>query len=492
MRSFIPLLIMLGITTATIAEVPEIEVVQVSQYRPEKPATDLVVLMPDQLGPGTTLESLLTAVDAHAPQVIQAVARAEEVRAQQLVATGVFDPVLAADYKGRMTGFYGGQIADVSLSQRLSGLNAEVYSGYRISRGSFPIYEDVNFTNRGGEIRAGARFALLRGRETDPERNRLSNARIKAAAADQTASAQIIGIRAAAMEAYVDWLYAESVRLVYSELYDIANIRDQAIARAVAEGQLATITKDENRQLLLARQSQKINAEQRAMEQALRLSIYLRSQDGQPLRPSFGQGSELPQANPYGGWTQEELLRRTLEARPDFVALNLELKALVADERLASNDMQPDLDLVYEIERDLGDGSQTRMGTDHKVGLNLNVPLRFSRARGALAGAQARIKAARADLRLRQDQASLALQANEAAIVATEQQLQIGVSEVEVARVLREAEERRYLAGASDVFRLNAQETALANSKLRVLSAQRNHDLLLVGFYQITGHLWFN
>jgi len=35
------------------------------------------------------------------------------------------------------------------------------------------------------------------------------------------------------------------------------------------------------------------------------------------------------------------------------------------------------------------------------------------------------------------------------------------------------------------------QETARANSKLRVSDAQRNHDLLLVEFYRTTGTLWF-
>lgn len=484
---------------AAVADDGAIEIIELSSYQSDLFADDQTVLLaepqmkgvePEQVQ-GTTLRSLLAAVEAHAPQVIQASARADAVRARELIATGVFDPVLSADYDGRMTGFYGGQVADVAVRQRLSGLNAEVYSGYSLSRGRLPVYEDQYLTNRGGEIRAGARIALWRGRAVDPQRTRLANARINTAAADQTANAQIIGINAAAMEAYVDWLYAESVRLVYAELYDIALTRDIAIAKAVAAGQLATITKDENRQLLLARQSQKINAEQRAMEQALRLSVFFRDSRGQPVRPVFGNLAVVPQFNPYLDRTIEELLRQTLDGRPDLVALRLQIDVLLADERLAKNDLQPDLALSYEVRRDFGDGSETRMGTDHKVGLNLNVPIRFSRARGALAEVSANIKAARADLRLRQDQAALALQANQAALVATEQQLQIGVNEVEVAQALREAEEVRYLAGASDVFRLNAQETALANSKLRVLSAQRNHDQLLVGYYNITGQLWF-
>lgn len=473
--------------------VDDIEIIAISQLSQGKANSAVPAQMGNQTqsSNGTSLQDLLTALERYAPQIIKAQARSEAVQANQLIAAGNFDPVLTARYDGRMTGFYGGQVADVAIRQRLSGLNAEVYSGYSISSGRFPIYEDQYLTNGVGEIRAGAKLALLRGRETDPLRTQAFNARLNAAAAEQTAEAQTISITASAMAAYVEWLYAENVQAVYSELLDIAEVRDRAIARAIAAGQLATITRDENRQLLLARQGQTINAAQKAMEQAVYLSIYLRDQDGNPMQPLYGRQAGVPQTNPYIALTKDEVLRRTLDRRPDLISLRLGLEALTATETLAENDLQPDLALTYEVRRDFGDGSETRAGTDHKVGLNLSVPIQFSRARGAIAAARAEIKAARAELRLRQDQVALALQANEAALTATEQQLAIGISEVEVARSLRTAEEARYLAGASDVFRLNAQETALANSNLRVLGAQRNHDLLLVEYYRTTGQRWF-
>jgi len=440
---------------------------------------------------GTSLQDLLKALKVYAPQIIQAQARSEVVQAQQLVASGGFDSMLSGSYNGRMTGFYGGQVADVAVRKRLRGINAEVYSGYSISSGRLPVYEDQYLTNSDGELRIGAKFALWRGRSTDPLRTAEFNARVKAEAAIQTATAQTINITAAAMTAYVDWLYAENVRAVYEELLEIAEVRDEAINKAVSSGQLASITRQENRQLLLARQGQTINAAQKAMERAVYLSVYLRGQNGNPMPPVYGQQAGVPQHNPYLLLSKNEVVRRTLEGRPDIVALRLDLEALTATETLAENDMQPDLDLVYEARRDFGDGSETRAGTDHKVGLNLSMPIEFTAARGALAAARAEIKAARAELRLRQDRVALALQANQAALVATEQQLAIGTAEVEVARRLQSAEETRYLAGASDVFRLNAQETALANSNLRVLDAQRNHDLLLVEYYRTTGLLWF-
>lgn len=440
---------------------------------------------------GTALTTLLQSVEFHAPQVMQAQAAAEAAAARETIAAAPFDPVLSGRYDGRMTGFYGGQVGDVEVRQRLEGLNATVYGGYSISRGRLPVYEDEYLTNRGGEVRAGARFALLRGRETDPLRVALSNARLATQSAEQKAQLRILDIKAAAMQAYVRWLYAENTLAVYSELLTIAQVRDDAIQKAIEAGQLASITREENRQLLLARQSQKIRAEQMAMQAAMGLAIYLRDQNGEPMTPRFGTEAYLPQQNPFRRFTVEEMSRRTLDGRPDFIALSLDIEQLKTSERLAENDLQPNLDLKYEFRRDFGDGSPTREGTDHKVGLNFNLPIELSRARGTRSELMARIKAARAELRLLGDEVGLALRANQMGIVATEQQLEIGRSEVAIAESLQRAEESRYLAGASDVFRLNVQETALANSKLRVLNAQRDHDLLLVEFFAVTGELWF-
>lgn len=478
---------------STAVSLDDIDVVSVSPESYAATAVALVAQTPKASRPdgGTTLDELMRSVELHAPQVIQAQAAAEAAAARETIAAAPFDPILDGRYDGRMTGFYGGQVADVSITQRLEGMNATLYGGYSISSGRLPIYEDEYLTNRGGEIRAGARFALLRGREIDPQRVALSNARLATQSAEQKAALRILDIKSAAMQAYVSWLYAENTRLVYDELYTIALVRDEAIQKAIAAGQLASITREENRQLLLARQSQKIRAEQLAIQAAMNLAIYLRDGDGDPRPPAFGMQATVPQQNPFRLNTIEEVSRQTLEGRPDFVALGLDINQLQARERLAENDLQPNLELKYEYRQDFGAGSPTREGADHKVGLNFNVPIELSRARGSRSEVIAEIKAARAELRLLQDQVGLALRANQAGIVATEQQLRIGESEVEIAEALQRAEEARYLAGASDVFRLNVQETALANSKLRVLNAQRDHDLLLVQYFAITGQFWF-
>ncbi len=480
----------LGVSFAA-ATSDELEVIEVVAL---KAKSDVVAF---QAGPNASggdridINVLMRSVEQFAPQVIAAQADAEAVASRQLGASAAFDPVLNGRYDGRMTGFYGGQVGDVEVRQRLQSVNATVYGGYSLSSGRLPVYEDEFLTNQGGEIRAGVRFALLRGREVDSARTGLLTARLAANEASEKAAMQLQSIKAQAIEAYVYWLYAENTLGVYKELLEIAEQRDVAIRRAIAAGQLASITQEENRQLVLARQSQKFRAERQAFQAAATLALYLRDDAGNPLQPAAASAAQVPQIDPYRDYAVEELVERTLAQRPDFNAARYTVEQLRAKQRLAENDMQPDLDFKYEVRHDFGDGSPTRTGTDHKVGLNLNVPIFFARARGESNEAQAELKALRARVRLMQDQVGLALRANNVALIATEQQLEIGKSEVEIAQSLREAEEARYLAGASDIFRLNAQETVLANSKLRVLAAQRDHDLLLAEFFSITGKLWF-
>lgn len=441
--------------------------------------------------PATTLLRLLESVELHAPQIIRVRAAVDVAEAKELIATSGFDPVLSAKYSNRLSGFYGGQVADVNITQRLNGLNADIYGGYSVSNGSLPVYEDQLLTNSGGEFRAGARFSLLRGRETDPERTKLATARLGTEQATNAAEADVIAIKAGAIAAFVDWLYVERVRAVYQELYTIAETRNVAIEKAISAGQLASITRDENQQLLLARRSQLLKSEQDTLEARARLSLFLRDQNGQPQGPVLGQQSGIPQNDPYLTASVEERLRQVLDARPDLTALRFELQALATRERLANNDLQPELDFTYEVRRDLGNGLDRRSGTDHKVGLEFKLPLEFARARGEGAALRAQIKALKAEIRLREDRTALALSANQQGLIATQQQVQVGSSEIKIAETLRVAEERRYLAGTSDVFRLNAQETALANSQFRLLRAQRDHDTLLIEFYRITGQLWF-
>lgn len=131
----------------------DIEIIPVAESSYTAVAVKSIAQVAAQVvGPGgTTLDLLMKSVEVHAPQVIQAQASAEAAVARETIAQAPFDPILNGSYDGRMTGFYGGQVADVSVSQRLEGINATVYGGYSISAAHCQFYEDEYLTNGGGE-----------------------------------------------------------------------------------------------------------------------------------------------------------------------------------------------------------------------------------------------------------------------------------------------------------------------------------------------------
>lgn len=446
--------------------------------------------MPGAAGTGTTLRALFESVERHAPQVLAAQAEVEAAQAKALEALGAFDTKLDGLYFGRATGFYGGQIGEVKASRRLEDSNIELFGAYSLSGGTFPIYEDDFKTNRFGEVKVGGRAALLRGREIDNDRIKRRNTQLGIAQAGEAAAATLITIRADAATAYVNWLYQERLYNAQSDLRTIAENRQQLLERAVKAGQQAEITLDENRQLILARQSAVLRADQaRARAQAL-LSLYLRGEDGEPQQPTLGPQTEVPDSDPFVANPAPEIATRVADARPDLLAMRLKLSQLDNQRRLAENDRQPTLDFKYEIHQDIGNGSPTREGTDHILGLDFSVPLERRAARGREAQATAQIKALRADLRLIEDQILAALVANQVVLTRTRDQILLSEREIKIAARLREAEETRYINGASDIFRLNTQESLLASSRIRLIEAQRVHELALVEYFRITGTLW--
>jgi len=439
---------------------------------------------------GTSLLALFESVERHMPLVEVARADLAAQRAAILTATAPFDLRLKVDYYGRATGFYGGQNVNTSLAKRLENYGAEVYGGYRIGNGgdrAFPIYEDVFRTNGFGELKAGARVSLLRGRETDKFRTDLQNARITGRKAIEDYRASVLSIKADAAEAYLEWLYWVRVERVYANLLKIAQARQVAVQKSVDAGQLPAIALSENQQLITGRQATLLDVQQSLLSARMALSLFLRDQQGQVIDPIFGRGAGFADLRPFAARQPGEWSDYVFDQRPDIQALRLENQRLRNKLALAENDLQPDLELGYEISGDFGDGSPSREGVDNILSLNFNVPLAFSAARGAEARAKAELTGLSARLRLIEDQVGLGLEMIRRALVAARDQIRVGEENVHLTAKLRVAEEQRFLAGNSNFFQLNAQETQLANSQLVLIDAERNRDVALVRFYRVTG-----
>ncbi len=424
------------------------------------------------------LAEVLASARFHAPQVLEALARLRGAEGRLLSAEAAFDTVFSAAAETRLSGFYNGRDLEAKVTQPFGNLGGYAYGSYRVSGGKFPIYEDERYTNQLGEIKAGAVLALMRDRLIDDRRFGRVQAEADVAIADADRLMVAIGVQTRAIQTYNNWLVAGLRLAIYQDLLTLAQDRQSAFRRQVAEGARPTILLTENEQNILRRQSLVVQSEQALAVAATALSLYLRDADGRPLVPNAARlPGALPPPLPRPAQPGDLAL-----ARPDLRTIDIRMKAARARVALDRNAFLPKLDLKVEASRDFGAegfGGSSRSGTESKVGLTFTLPLQQSAARGRIAQTNAEIDAFRQRRRFLEDQIVADIGAIDIAVTNSARLTVLARDEAERARTMAAAERRRFTLGASDFFLVNVREEAAADAEVRRLDA---------AFRQIVAH----
>lgn len=425
------------------------------------------------------------------PDILESIARERAAAGDQLAADGAFDLVFNAEGYDRVTGFWTGGIAKTEARQNLRPFGAQVYGGYRISDGTFPIYEDINFTNNGGEFKVGALFSLLRDRDIDERRFGVADARLASAQASLDVTLTQVGVQQQALNAYWRWVATGQELETYRELLQIAKDREIGLIEQVARGALPDIALTENQQNIIHREILVAQAERSFAIAANGLSFFLRNKSGDLVTPDV---SRLPGDNQL---QPLDNLNSVFNANPSDVLLNRpELRTLrVAIDRarnkirLGENDLKPDLDLNVELSRDVGrvaEGGISRDSTDTIVGFKFSVPLQRREARGRLQRAEAELRAAQLREERTEDQITIELN-NILIDLNTALRLSLlARNEVTQANTMVEAERRKFTLGASDFFLVNIREERAADAQIGATRAILNGRLAQTSYYAAT------
>ncbi|GGE02271.1 multidrug transporter [Polymorphobacter glacialis] len=425
-----------------------------------------------------TLAEVLSSARQNAPLVLEALARVRGAEGRRLSADAAFDTVFSADAEQRLSGYYDGGIVETRVTQPLGNLGGYAYGGYRVSRGEFPIYEDERFTNKLGELKAGAVFALMRDRMIDERRFGRIAADADVALADADRLMVAIGVQARAIQAYNNWVVAGLRLQIYRDLLKLSQDRQQGFVRQVETGARPRITLIENEQNLLRRETLVVQSEQALDIAATALSLYLRGPDGQPVRPlSSRLPADLAAPLPLPAQPRAMVLQR-----PDLRSIDIRMQQ--AGQRLAldRNAFLPRLDLKVEASHDFGEvglGGPSRSGTETKVGLAFTLPLQRSAARGRLAQTRAEIDAFEQRRRQAEDQILADIDALGITATSSARLNRLAADEADRAAAMATGERRRFQLGASDFFLVNVREEAAADAKVRRLDA---------AFRQIVAH----
>ncbi|WP_237748793.1 TolC family protein [Sphingobium sp. ba1] len=416
------------------------------------------------------LADVLASSRQHAPQVLEALARVRGAQGKRLSAEGAFDTVFSAAADSRLTGYYDSRYAETKVTRPLEQWGGNVYGGYRVSDGRFPIYEDKSYTNQFGEIKAGVVLALLRDRAIDDRRFNRTQAEADIALADADRLFVAIGVQRRALDAYNQWVVAGERLEIVRNLLALAQDRQTGLERQVTLGLRPRIILTENQQNILRRQTLVVQAEQALASAANTLSLYWRDADGRPVIPSPAQlPSDLPNPLPLPVDPKS-----ALSMRPDLRTIDVRMQ--VARDRLAldRNALLPRLDFNAEASRDIGpigEGGRSREGTDTRVGLTFTLPLQRRAAQGRIMQTQAEIEAAMLRGQGLREQIIAEIDTIGVAVDATERLLVLAGDEQARAQDMAQAERRRFEMGASDFFLVNIREEAAADAALRKLDA---------------------
>lgn len=421
------------------------------------------------------------------PALLAADADVMSARGELLSATGEFDRRLELSTDSWVNGYYDGVAATSRFVVPLRRWGADLYTGYRVSSGSFPVYEDELVTQVGGEVAAGIRLPLLRGRAFDARRQQLLDAELGTSSALIGRQRTRLEVQHAAATRYWQWVGNGLMLQVFRDLGAQAQARDEAFRERLRQGAVAEIDVVENARALLRRRELVREAELALELSAQSLSLYLRDESGSARIPVE---SELPAAFPpieaESLTPDAQSLERALAARPELRSLDIAARRARARARLADNDMLPSVDLNLKLSQDLGTDTLTRDDFEWVAAIDLKVPIERRYARGRAASARATLDRIDWETRLYEERIGIEFARIRARLAAAESLAELAQQEAALALRLEVAERRRFDEGASTFFLVNQREQTAADALIRVLEADRRFFEAVADFWLVT------
>lgn len=424
------------------------------------------------------LDEVLDSVAAAFPLLYAVELERPIAAAQRLAAEGQFDPLFRLR-SAEQTGTFASSRLAASLEQTSPIGGITTFAGWRWGQGNFPIYYGDRKTGEGGELQAGVVVPLLQNREIDPRRARLRAAQIAENLAEPTIRRARLDFFRTAAQSYWSWQVAGAQYRIAEELLRLAVDRQQVFDVQFREGKIAEAPVALNRRLVASRREALLAAERLLQQNALRLSLFLRDENGQPvvppatwLDPDFLQ-TKLPAPNPQG---LNDDVRLALLQRPELVRFQLEKERRAVEWQLANNQLLPTLNLTVQGSQDLGTAKKTFTGsgpfatdrTTGEIGALLEFPLPFRNARGQALTARAQLAQLLAQERYTRDEITVQVQDAVSELLLTYQRLLQAQEELRQAERVLQIETIRFREGRISLVELNLQEIAVAEAKTKV------------------------
>ena len=430
--------------------------------------------------PPLRLARLADSVETYHPMLAAANQRRARAQGEAMSARGGFDPVLkvSADYWPE--GFYDFRRLEAKVEQATPFWGASLFGGYRIGTGVLPVYEEEARTLDDGEVKVGINVPLWRNGPIDERRAGIRQTEQGARAAGFDRDTTRLGLLLDSANAYWKWAAAGQGYRIAVDLLQLAELRDRQLAAKVRQGAVAEVDRAENLRAVLDRRQDLVVA-QRALEQtAIKLSMFLRDDNGEPIVAAPSRLPNLPAPTPPNPVELERGREDAFSRRPEIDFYRAEVENARVGLRLAENQVFPEFDMQFSVGKDLGSNRDSKIietldPTEFKVGFEFKLPVLLRKARGKRAQAAAKLAEVREKARFQRDKIGAQILNLWSALQAQAEQSRIADETYRVAAAVAAAERRRFDLGATTLFIVNLREQKAAEAARKSVKARADY-----------------
>ncbi len=422
---------------------------------------------------------VLSNVHKHYPLILKQQEELNAARAETQSASGAFDSYISSKHDQRLSGFYDGVVTSVEAVKPMSFLNSEVGLGLRKSDRRFPVYEGKNDTLDDGELFARMKLSLLQNRDIDQNRSNLRHKRIKEKIKSIELSQKQLEAQQKATITYWKWFYSLQNKRITNDLYDLALKRQDMFKKKFKAGDTSKLKLLENNQYILKRKALLESAKLEELNARIDLSLWLWNKKGEKL--SHDDLNHLPDEK-IKIIPKSTIADNILENNPLIDILNNEITFQEINQEIGENKLQPKLDLTYDYSDDRGSGSSTLKGAEHRVLLELKIPLERDLGKGKIASAKSKINAKKLELMYLKNQLKLYFIKYQAMMKTLINNHETYMAEVDLAKKLVIAERKQFDAGQSSLFMINIREEKQAESEIKAWKTLYEYYAALANF----------
>ncbi len=407
-------------------------------------------------------------VKKYHPIVKQADLIINESEAKLLKARGSFDPKLEVDYETK-------QFKSTTYFDKLNA-TFKIPTWYGIEfKGNFEknsgIYlNQENILPDNGLYNFGITVPIGKGLLINERMATLKQAKLFQQQAKVDNQILVNNILFNASKAYFKWLKTYQEKITTREFLENAKLRLNGIRKSYEYGEKPAIDTTEAR---IVYNNRKLNFEKIKLEHTkatLELSNFLWINDI-PVELKINIIPNLDLLSSIDETLQTNQLNEELRLveHPKLLSLDYKYKSLEIERRLQKNDLLPQIDLQYNFLNETPESLNTFNVENYKAGLTFRFPLFLRKERAELNLTNNKLQTINFDKQSMLLSLKNKINSIKQEIISYQSQISIIENIVSDYHILLKGEERKFEIGESSLFLINARESKLIESKLKLI-----------------------